>query len=656
MYGELSVDLWYWLTHSLAKYVQPGPAWQSFKPPAIIWIGQFFVPLRHLFGSVEMSLLFSILLTQFALLLILFKIGGIISKENRLIAASGMVFAAGAQQFAGLSHEYFVEPLQAVAVAWAFLIALKTPEWPKTRTFPHIAANIAFGLLVKASTPAYCLLPWLYCLFLMLRTRNQISTSSEWKARSSRIFLFATCAIVLLCGYWYLLHLKDVWQHVYESALGEVSLDYGTKDTIVNKLGLWLLIMGRTLVSPFLVWAGIAILGVTAYSVLRGGLAQWKQVLRSPVVLLSIFQIAVMLLLFSMSINTDARYIYALLPCVAILFMVIGAAIPRGALLVLLLLCGVRWVMVNQESFVTKPTRTTKMKPENQWVSLTAPHRDNTEFEELARVVHVTSIPSDRMNMVAVEYPWLNSESARFFAAKERLSTGVECIYTSAGYAQKDLDVAMRRIEDFHVSYVITVAKDLQDTNVNYSYINVVSRGMLERIEHDNLFTPVPFESNKGVLLYRLGFKVFDITAVPSQIAQAKIEQRGSASLDYANNALAKQVSNKRSFFANGGTISPCTGWAYDELLKSTPEEVWLELTHTRTGKHYYWPAERSDRPQLAAAEKIPTIVRSGYSCKNVNYMLPAGTYTTKIYQVAGGVAIVSALNRYESSPVIVVQ
>jgi hypothetical protein len=252
--------------------------------------------------------------------------------------------------------------------------------------------------------------------------------------------------------------------------------------------------------------------------------------------------------------------------------------------------------------------------------------------------------------MVAVEYPWLNANSAGFFAAKDRLITGVRSAYISVGYGQKDLDAAMRRIEDFHVSHIITVARDSQDSSPNF--LNLVSRAVLERIERDDRFTRLPMVSKNGILLF--GLPHSDLTNVPPEIANAKIEKRGHSSLDYVNNAL--RDNNDRTFVVHGGDIVPCIGWAYDDLLKSTPEDIWIELTHTETRQHYYWPTQRYDRPELAESVKLPSVKRSGFTCRQVNYTLPAGRYTTKIYQVEGGAAIVSDLNTYDVSPIIVVK
>src|ERR1700730_14417381 len=137
-YGEVSVDLWFWLGHSWKRWAGEMMNGLYSKPPGIVWLGQFFVPFRGIFGSAEAALLFSILLTQFIVLAILFKIGQRMAPESRLIPFAGVLFASGSQLFVGLSHQFFVEPLQALAVAWCFYVTLRASDWPKPRIAVHL--------------------------------------------------------------------------------------------------------------------------------------------------------------------------------------------------------------------------------------------------------------------------------------------------------------------------------------------------------------------------------------------------------------------------------------------------------------------------------------------------------------------------------------
>src|ERR1700733_1451592 len=148
-YAEVSVDLWYLFTHAPLQWLQLMTTAVGLKPPGSTWLGQVFVPFHGAFGSMEAALLFSILLTQVVVLVLIYRISADLAPNVRGIGFFGVAAAAGAQQFVGLSHQYLVEPLQCLAVAWIILIALRCHEWPRARTLIHLASSGLLGMLAK---------------------------------------------------------------------------------------------------------------------------------------------------------------------------------------------------------------------------------------------------------------------------------------------------------------------------------------------------------------------------------------------------------------------------------------------------------------------------------------------------------------------------
>src|SRR5580658_6859979 len=73
-YGEVSVDLWYLFTHAPGQWLWTMATALNMKPPGAAWLGQLFVPLRDVLGSVEAALLFSIVLTQLIVLMLIYRI------------------------------------------------------------------------------------------------------------------------------------------------------------------------------------------------------------------------------------------------------------------------------------------------------------------------------------------------------------------------------------------------------------------------------------------------------------------------------------------------------------------------------------------------------------------------------------------------------
>jgi hypothetical protein len=535
-YGEVSVDLWFWLGHSLKRWWSEMINGLYLKPPGIVWLGQIFVPFRGVFGSVETALLFSILLTQFIVLAILFKIGQRMAPQSRLVPFAGVLFASGSQLFVGLSHQYFVEPLQALAVAWCFYIALRAGDWPKSRTAIHLVSALLLGVLAKTTTPFYCLVPTLYCGYLLVRRRSQWDLKAEWKLRSSRALVLVFGILGIVCCVWYLRNLASVWQHVHDATSSDLALNYGTRDSVFHKLIAWSQLMNPSFLSPYLAWGFLAAIlmggGHTIYRLIKPSDQSRSDF--GPLAVLSVIQTGLLLFVFSMNIIVDSRYMYALLPCVVILFMQTCIYVPRTALVALIVLSSAQWIVVNRHSFADA----NRFADQSNW--LVPLHRNSSQYEELTRVVRFTSDLGDRYNIVGVQEPWLNDNSAAFFAAKERLKTGIRSDFTSLGYAEKDLTAAMRRIEEFRTRYLITLSEQYQSTPPNF--VNIVSLPVLEQVRRDPRFRPCRFPSKEGIVVFQF--------APPSHVSETS-SPTSSESAWQTSSTAAEPPANSR---ANVGT------------------------------------------------------------------------------------------------------
>ena len=147
-----------------------------------------------------------------------------------------------------------------------------------------------------------------------------------------------------------------------------------------------------------------------------------------------------------------------------------------------------------------------------------------------------------------------------------------------------------------------------------------------------------------------------DLTAVPPEIAAASVQIRGKSAIDALNGADGLPENGTRSFSVPTGTITTCDGWAFDDVTKSVPEHIWIELTNTETRKRYYWPAHRYSRPTFSQGLKMPSIEYCGFHCEAVRYALPIGVYQMKIYQVEGNTALVSDFSTWSISPTVIVK
>jgi hypothetical protein len=208
---------------------------------------------------------------------------------------------------------------------------------------------------------------------------------------------------------------------------------------------------------------------------------------------LCLFQNVFLLLVFSTNITVDSRYMFALLPSLAILFMSSCAQLAsRSVLVILIALCSLQWTAVNYAALRAENAISNR----SNWLSRFDSSR--SRFDELVHLIQITSTVPGRYNIVGVEVPWLNSNSAAFFAAKNRLATGIRCYYTSLGYAQQDLGAALKRIDEFQTLYFITLDETFQPAQ---NFVNVVSLRVMRELKGSARFQVVPFASQNGILV-----------------------------------------------------------------------------------------------------------------------------------------------------------
>lgn len=501
-YGEVSVDLWYLLTHAPGQWYQTMENAFGMKPPAIAWLGQFFVPLRHLFGSVEAALLFGILLTQMAVLMVIYRICAELAPASRGLGFGhlgfiGVAVAAGAQAFAGLSHQYFVEPLQCLAVAWTVLIAVRAHEWPRARIAIHLGASLLFGMLVKASTPLYELFPIVFILLSLARSQNAWDFGDEWRRWPSKALMYATVVSSAFGVVWYRRNYSAVVEHVRFSASGEGALNYGFRAPVAQKAIVWWRLLDQAFLEPYLGWV-LGILALAAGAAIlfaRAPVARWRRGL--PICLMSAAQIALVVYVFALNDNLEERLLYALLPYIAIIFVwlssfVLSSASRYWVEVLVFVACAAQWTAVNRACFAPATVLANQFRWLNPIVTDTTAHRD------LSEVVRQTSIFTG-YNIVAVQEPWLNENSAAFFAAVNRLHTGIRSNYTSIGYAEKDPSAAMKRIDGFAAKFVITLEERHQPSP---DFLNVVSLDVLHDLNNSQRFRETPFPNKTGIVIF----------------------------------------------------------------------------------------------------------------------------------------------------------
>lgn len=107
----------------------------------------------------------------------------------------------------------------------------------------------------------------------------------------------------------------------------------------------------------------------------------------------------------------------------------------------------------------------------------------------------------ERYNIIGLELPELNANSAEYFSAKQLLKQNFRCYYTSLGYAEKDPAKAWQRLLDLNINYFVTLQPSLNSKPADP--FNQVTLPILDRVQKSAKFKLQSSIDDKSVLLYK---------------------------------------------------------------------------------------------------------------------------------------------------------
>lgn len=507
-YGQVSVELFYRLTHSRSGWIQEMISAFGSKAPGTAWLGQFFVPLGQLIGSIDTGLLVSIVVTQLIVWLLIYHTILKLTDSN-LISIICCTFAASAPLSVALTHQYFVEPLQTLSVAWVILIMAFAPKWESKIILLHLISATSLGMLAKITFPLYALIPLLVNIYYVYKNRSASKNRDQVKKKIP--FLLASLSlhitpILLVSGFllWYGKNLQSILSFSILASSGEASLLYGEKADFLYKIQYWLSAAQKSFFTPISV---ICLLTLLIYILIKS-LYDFKKKKTNHIKLgyfdvinlVAITEISLILVAFSFQVNQENRYLLPLLPYLAIL---IAWLLKRVRQKLLVFFTG--FVLVLQ--LLTVQSQALGITPQDPNLSywLYPIDRSSTNKQLLSKLVDTTcknETEKDRYNIIGLELPWFNANSASYFSAQQQLKKGFHCYYTSLGYAEKDMDKAWVRLFDLNANYFATLQPRSQAEVANP--LNLVSLPILKRIQGSPKFTRETFADDQlDILLYK---------------------------------------------------------------------------------------------------------------------------------------------------------
>ncbi|MEE3715443.1 hypothetical protein V2H45_01640 [Tumidithrix elongata RA019] len=502
-YGQVSVELFYKLINSPLGWLWATINALGSKAPGVAWFGQLFVPLGSAIGSIDAGLLLSILVTQLMTLVLMFETFIELSGGRKLIAMTGCLAIASAPLFVAMSHQYFVEPMQTLAVAWFVLIMSFAPKWSKKLILNQLIAATSFAMLAKVSSPMYCLGPGLVGLAYLFRKkeRSPIQNYEKWERQAIAGSFILAILLTTAALAWYVKNWNSISSYVISVSSDESFQSlYGKKDSLINKILYWL---DATRSSFF--YQGTSILVIMTF-ILAISIAIFRYIKKGSkpqnhfnlCALVSFLQIFFVLRTFWSNIVEEHRYLLPLIIYFAVIISWSLVQINRKfvtSLLIAALILQLLFVH-SQALNISYPNATI-----SYWLHPLDQNPDNAnDLNEIAkRTCSETS--KNRYNIVAIELPWLNSNSMSYFAAKQLEPLQIRCYYTSLGYTENNLDKAWERLLSLNTNYFIapnrTFYPDASDP------FNRVALLALEKVQNSRVFRLESSVNNSKINLFK---------------------------------------------------------------------------------------------------------------------------------------------------------
>jgi len=504
LYGKGSVELFYTLISSPKDWVLLMLNVLHSQAPGVSWFGQLFVPVGYFLRAMDVGLLLSIWVTQALTLALMYQSARELSDQNRLVAVTVSLIIASAPLFVGMTHQYFAEPLQLFAVSWFVMIMSFAPKWNRAFILSQLLVATPVAMLAKVSSPLYCVGPGLVALWYAFKRRPSSSLKQEWLQTRVLVSLSLGMLVSLAALAWYYRNTAFVIQHVSIASSGPIAELYGKKELFFNALLFWLGAVQNAFFLPLvLLMSGLLfLLGFVRYFLNARTRIEHFAICSA----IAFLQILVVLATFSLNSNRDSRYLLPILPYVAFMIGWSVAQINRP------ILAGLA-VLIFSVQLATSYGQALGVIPPIPAISgwLLPLNSNQTEAAVLSSIVSRTCIKRASQtfwNIIGIEKPWLNQNSAGYFAAKNLAPYNrVGCQYGSVhNFFESDPDKVWNNILSAQIHYYITISPDSHPVPED-SYNQAINRNylaMLHKVQRSGLFElEPPLAEDPDILIFR---------------------------------------------------------------------------------------------------------------------------------------------------------
>jgi len=499
-YGEVAVDLWWTLLNQPTVWPIAMLNALGSKPPAVVWLAQFFVPIGQMVGSIETGLLLFQWLVATGTVLVSIRIGLKINHFDVKSAIFAGCVCAGAPLFAGITTQMFTENLQTFIVALFYLFCFGAARHATVWKLLIAALFLTCSVLVKITTPLYMLA----ALFILFKG-EQFKTFCNLNLLRKSAYQHFTLAIlslgaITLSMLWYAYNIDTVIKQAFASTLGDVALNYGDRPSLIPKVAFW----SQAFQSSFFGNVSAALMAVSVaialICLLQQSHAEHIPKCGTPRrnLYLPAAQIILVLLILGSQTAEETRYLLPILPSVTVLFVYVFQAVRSASIRTFYVVISI--ISVIETSFMSLGSYKPPV-PTTHW--LQAPVCNDARKTLVNEIVCFTSnsLTDGRIQFVGYELPWFNANTFSFYSAKNRLNTNIKANYTSLGYAENDVNKAIERFHSINPTYYITLnPKNATDAP---GFLNIVSKPVRTYVKNNKWFKLVKKNIISGFEIYQ---------------------------------------------------------------------------------------------------------------------------------------------------------
>ncbi|HEX8168891.1 MAG TPA: hypothetical protein VF601_24270 [Beijerinckiaceae bacterium] len=480
-YAEVALGLAHAAGEGPVAWLQAMLHLPSFKAPLLQWLAQASTGLAGMLGSYERSFLLLNVALNAATLALVFS--AVLRLHGSLLAGlAAVLLCGGASLFIAMTHQFVVEPLQALTIAGLMRLSLEAGRLPTMRLTAATAIWVALAILAKTTSVGF-IAPFLVYIVLvrLIESRGPVPAAG-WRDR----MLAGIAALTVVAAVtWYAVNWSNVLAHIRNATVSDVALHYGSIGTLGSKLRFWSTSLLHAVTPwPFLGYATAlvvaAALGIGVVRTLRMPIPAWFSALAASGTLFALClfgTVAAGLLSYASQINEETRFLTPMIPLIAVLVGWSLSTVRQEwlAAMAVVLFAGntVAGHLHAHGAISLSPFNSPWLKPYQV---------EPASVRRLEQAVRLSCDPKPprRFTIVGVEKLDFNANSAAFFSEKQKGVLGYRCAYTSLGYAERDLDRAVKRLQELADYFVTLPTGEIPDDPKDF--LNQVSKPMAEWI------------------------------------------------------------------------------------------------------------------------------------------------------------------------------